>query len=122
MTLETPRKAVIYFRTAVSSPPSDLEYLEAKCFGYINNKNYELVGIFTDKGVSGNSMDREGLQNMLNYLEEHKDEQLTVIVHDLSRLARDVSVHMELRRALEDANAALECVCDTSPPEFQLSH
>jgi len=94
----------------VSSPPSDLEYLEAKCFGCIDKKNYEPAGTFIDTGVSGNSIDREGLQKMLKYLEKHRNERLVVIVHDLSRLARDVSIQLELHRALEDANATLKCV------------
>lgn len=117
------QKAVIYFRTATDGHSKDhLFRQEMNCFSYAKIKHYQVASVFIDEGFSGNTLDRPNMQKMLAYLEEHKSEGLVVIVYDLSRLARDVSVHMQLRSVLKEANAKLECVCDVSAPEFKRSH
>jgi site-specific DNA recombinase len=58
--------------------------------------------------VSGGLIDRPGMQAMLAYLNAYKDGNIVVIIDDISRFARDVVAHWELRSALEQAGGVLE--------------
>src|SRR5207248_360248 len=62
-----------------------------------------------DEGVSGGVIDREGMQQMLDFLDRagHKDEYV-VLIDDIKRLARDLMGHFTLRKSIQSRGAKLE--------------
>ncbi len=103
--------AVVYCR--VSSPKQvkeghGLGSQETRCREYAKFKNYDVIQVFQDEGVSGGMIDRPGMQAMLTFLRKQKKEPLAVIIDDISRLARGLEAHLELRTAIAQAGGKLE--------------
>ncbi|CFX23556.1 Resolvase domain [Candidatus Filomicrobium marinum] len=105
-------KAVIYCR--VSDPKqvtrgSGLGSQETRCREYAGYRRYEVVKVFADEGVSGGLIDRPGMQAMLRFLRKNKRHHShIVIIDDISRLARDLMAHIQLRAAIGEAGGKLE--------------
>ena len=104
-------QAVIYCR--VSSPAQvrrghGLESQETRCRDYAKRQGYDVVNVFHDEGISGGLIERQGMQAMLGFLEENRSESCVVIIDDISRLARDIKAHLDLRSAISDAGGKLE--------------
>ena len=105
------KKAVTYCR--VSSPRQvkeghGLSSQETRCREYAKHKGYEVVETFYDEGVSGSLIERPGMQAMLRFLRKQKDELIAVIIDDISRLARGLEAHLELRTSIGEAGGTLE--------------
>jgi len=103
-------KAVIYCRvssTAQTKRGDGLGSQETRCREYARGRNYEVVRIFTDD-LSGSATDRPGVKAMLAFLKQNRGEPCAVLVDDISRLARSVSAHIELRAAIALAGGLLE--------------
>ncbi len=105
-------RAVIYARvssTAQVTRGHGLGSQETRCRDYARHKNYEIAEVFRDEGVSGGLIDRPGMQAMLSYLrKESKGGAVVVLIDDISRLARDIKAHLDLRSAIGDAGGKLE--------------
>jgi site-specific DNA recombinase len=72
-------------------------------------KSYDVDRVFVDEAVSGGITTRPGMQAMLSYLREHTHGQnFVVVIDDISRLARDIKAHLDLREAISSAGARLE--------------
>ena len=56
---------------------------------YARTQGHELVKVFSDEGVSGSSIDRPGLTDVYDYLENHSDID-GVLINSLDRLARSM--------------------------------
>ena len=103
------KPAVIYGRissTAQARRGDGLASQEARCREFAKFRNFEVIEVFTDD-MTGTSCERPGLKRMLAFLKRQKSSQFTVIIDDISRLARGVSVHIELRDELRDFGATL---------------
>jgi site-specific DNA recombinase len=112
MTSDNTPQAVIYCR--VSDPKqvtrgSGLGSQETRCRDYARAKGYRVVEVFRDEGTSGSVIDRSGMLSMLAYLKKHR-RALThmVIIDDISRLARGLEAHIQLRTAISAAGGKLE--------------
>lgn len=82
---------------------------ETRCREFASMKKYEVERVFSDEAVSGGLIDRPGIQAMLTFLRAHrKARNYVVLIDDISRLARDIKAHLELRQAISDAGARLE--------------
>jgi site-specific DNA recombinase len=108
---EAMQKAVIYCR--VSSPEQvknghGLSSQETRCREFARHKKLEVVEVFAEEGISGSMIDRPAMTQMLDYLRQHEHEQIVVIIDDISRLARGVKAHLELRIAIRDAGGVLQ--------------
>ena len=105
-------RAVIYARvssTAQVTRGHGLGSQETRCRDYARHKNYEVAEVFRDEGISGGLIDRPGMQAMLSYLrKESKRGPVVVLIDDISRLARDIKAHLDLRSAILDAGGKLE--------------
>jgi site-specific DNA recombinase len=66
------------------------------------------VQVFNEEGVSGGLIDRPAIKRMLAFLRQHRSERIVVIIDDISRLARDLKAHIELRTAISDAGGVLQ--------------
>ena len=111
----TTQKAFIYCRTAREDGGRQLEMQESRCRELAHADEYEVVGVYRDV-ASGNTVDRPGLNEMLGEIEsaqQRGDGPRTVIIDDVSRLARRVDVYFELSAAMRQrggnlASASLE--------------
>ncbi|MGC1495435.1 MAG: recombinase family protein [Sulfitobacter sp.] len=103
-------KAVTYCRVSSTKQVNDGDGLSSqrhRCEDFAKRKSYAIVNAFEDQGVSGGVIERPGMQNMLRWLLQ-QDEPHAVIIDDISRFSRDVTVHWQLRALLEKAGGHLE--------------
>ena len=105
------KDAVIYCRIssrAQEKKGMGLQSQETYCRQYAGWKKYNICKVFKDSAISGKCGDREGMKDMLAFLHSHPNKQFVVIVDDISRLARDIRVHLDLRDAIDQCEAVLE--------------
>lgn len=106
-----PTKAVTYCRVSGSKQIKEGDGLasqETRCREYARHKGYEVVEVFRDD-FTGGSAKRPGMTAMLAYLRQHKAKSVhVVIIDDISRLARGLEAHLELRTSLVQAGGKLE--------------
>lgn len=105
-------QAVIYARVSSAAQVrrgQGLGSQETRCREFARKKGYDVDRVFVDKAVSGGITTRPGMQAMLAYLKEHSRAQsFVVVIDDISRLARDIKAHLDLREAIASAGARLE--------------
>ena len=85
---------------------------ETRCREFARAKGYEVVKVFRDEAVSGGLINRPGMQAMLAYARELKKKrpgiEVVILLDEISRLARSLEAHIELRSAIANAGARLE--------------
>jgi len=83
---------------------------EQRCINYIKAKNDIVEKVFRDEGVSGGLFERPAMNALLKYIDDHPHKRYVVVFDDLSRLARDINVHLRLKMELSKIRGArLEC-------------
>ncbi|WP_374654669.1 recombinase family protein [Phenylobacterium sp.] len=105
-----PRIAVAYARVSSVKQRTKGDGLESQLTRvreFARVKGYTVVETFKDD-VSGKLFDRPGMQAMLAYVRKHRVLRPVILLDDLSRLARDVKTHIELRAAIAKAGGTLE--------------
>jgi len=103
-------KAVIYCRVSSVKQRTEGDGLasqEVRCREYARMKNYEIAYVFKDD-ASGSLIDRPGMQAMLAFLRGNRRDPHVVIIDDISRLARGLEAHLQLRAAINKAGGILE--------------
>ena len=106
------KKAVIYCRVSSQKQVDEghgLESQEKSCRSYANSKGYVVDKVFHEGAVSGGDFDRPEMNKLLKYLTINNDE-FVVIFDDISRLARDVSVHKFLVHSIKSVGATIDCI------------
>lgn len=108
---EAMQKAVIYCR--VSDPNQvknghGLSSQDTRCREFAKHRNLEVIRSFHEEGVSGSLINRPAMMEMLDFLRQNPDQQTVVIIDDISRLARGLKAHLELRTAIQDAGGILQ--------------
>lgn len=104
------QKAVIYCRVSGSKQVRDgdgLRSQETRCREFASYKGYDVVEVFRDD-ISGSSTARPAMTAMLKLLKNSRTKGCVVIIDDISRFARDVRGHWELRDLLRAAGGKLE--------------
>ncbi|MDP2649662.1 MAG: recombinase family protein [bacterium] len=104
-------KCLIYCRVSSQRQVIEghgLDSQQQRCEAYAKNKNYDIVGVFPDEGVSGGLFERPAMQKLINFLDTHPTEQFIIIFDDLARFARDLKVHLQLKSELVSRGAQLE--------------
>ncbi|WP_395664485.1 recombinase family protein [Methylocella sp.] len=102
-------KAVIYCRVSSAKQTvrgDGLSSQETRCREFAKYKGYEVVDVFRDD-TSGSLTSRPGMQAMLSFLKGRRKEPHAVIIDDISRLARGLMAHFELRVKIGDAGGVL---------------
>jgi DNA invertase Pin-like site-specific DNA recombinase len=82
-----------------------LDAQEEKIKAYCTVKSWELEGIYRDEGISGKSLDRPGIQEVLRLIEKKEVEAL--IVYKIDRLTRSVKDLNFLIELFEKKNFSL---------------
>lgn len=103
------RQAIIYAR--VSDPKQKtqghgLTSQETRCREYAALRGYRVIETFNDDFTGGRA-DRPGMEAMLGFLRKNRSKRLVVIIDDISRLARGVTAHWELRESIARAGGEL---------------
>lgn len=130
-TAERPRIAVSYVRVSTkrqAEKGGTSEGFSIPAQKAANQQKAESMGAFVvkefvDRGESAKTADRPALQEMLEYIKEHKVDY--VIVHKLDRLARNRADDVEISRALQQVNTRLISTSesfDDSTPSGSLMH
>lgn len=87
---------------------------ESNCRGYAQQHDLEVIATFKDEGVSGGLLERKGIQELFTFVELYNASQDTPIevflCEDIDRLARDITIHYQLREELEKRNLDLQMV------------
>ena len=109
-------RAVVYCRVSSKAQVrrgDGLGSQETRCRHYADYKGYTVERVFTDD-LTGRRADRPGLMALLAYLMSDRKNPRVVIIDDLTRVARRVPVHFELREQIARAGGILES------PSFEL--
>lgn len=104
------KPAVIYARVSSKKQAKEgagLESQTSRCELYAQSLGYEVMETFTDD-MTGRKARRPGMDAMLTYLHQNKSTPHFVIIDDISRLARGLKAHMELRSLLSKAGGILK--------------
>ena len=105
-----PSKAVTYARVSSAKQVREghgLTSQETRCREFARHKGYEVIAAFQDD-ITGKSATRPGLNALLDYLKSQPARSHVVIIDDISRLARDVAAHIELRASIGAAGGILQ--------------
>lgn len=93
--MEHVKQVAVYARSAAENQESIDEQLQI-VREYAAEKGYEIVAEFVDNGASGNDLDREGLQSLIDRVRSEQIRVQALIVSDRSRLARGGEAVMRL--------------------------
>ncbi len=110
MTNPNQRKAVIYCRISSARQlkvGDGLRSQETRCREFARLKGYEVLEVFKDD-VSGSMIERPAMKAMLAYVRKRRTDKVVVLIDDVSRLARGIEAHIELRGAIASAGGILE--------------
>ncbi len=105
------QKAVIYCRVSSVAPlqkGDGLASQETRCRDYARHKGYSVCEVFKDEGASGGIIDRPAMQAMLMFLSQGSKQQYIVLIDDISRLARGLEAHIQLRTSISATGGKLE--------------
>lgn len=103
-------KAVIYCRVSGKKQVREgdgLRSQEARCREYAAFKGYEVIEVFRDD-MTGGSTDRPAMTAMIRFLKKRRSEGCAIIIDDISRFARDIRGHWDLRDMVREAGGKLE--------------
>jgi len=93
-------KAIGYIRVSTAGQVEEgisLEAQKAKINAWCIANDYELLEVFIDAGISGKSMNRDGLTSAMEVLEKG----MAIVVYSLSRLTRSTKDMLHLAESIE---------------------
>ncbi len=110
---KTTQQAIIYARVSSKKQLATghgNESQEQTCRAYAESKGYKVIQVFAEPGISGGTVDRPALFEMMELLKKRaKMQQRTVvIVDDLKRFSRDLEGYIFLKKKLHKYRATLE--------------
>ena len=113
------KQGVIYTRfsprpNAGDSRSADLQ--EKKCREYCNFHEIDIIGVFSDLGISGKNMERPGFQKALDMVCKQR---CILVVYTMARMARSTKNAIEIMEILNKNHADLAIVTqrvDTTTP------
>jgi site-specific DNA recombinase len=108
------KEALIYCRVSTVNQENDgsgLQSQEHRCREYARSKGYEVEKVFLDSSSGGGDfMDREGMRELLSYIDKNVQKNYVVIFDDLKRFARDTEFHFKLKATFLARDVKLECL------------
>ena len=115
------KRACVYTRVSTAEQAAvgySIDEQERMCKAAIESKGWTYVGTFSDPGVSGRTMEREGLQRMLEGIRAKEID--AVVIYKLDRLSRKQRDTMTLIEdvflKMDVALVSLNETLDTSTP------
>lgn len=104
------KAAVIYCRVSNTKQVKEgdgLNSQETRCREFAARKGYKITEVFKDD-ISGKHAERPAMVAMLSHLRKNRNGGTFVIIDDISRLARGLAAHLELRASIARAGGVLE--------------
>lgn len=104
--------AVIYCRVSSERQAHEghgLDGQERRCREYAKSYGYTVIQAFRDEGASGGTFVRPALQDMFSFMEKRKDIDM-VLFEDVSRIARDMGVHIQILSKITQLGAKYQTV------------
>ena len=103
---------IIYARVSSKQQVSNGNGIESqitKCKYYADYQNYNIIKIFSDD-ITGKNRNRNGIDEMFKFLKSEKKQgnHYVILIDDISRWARDIRTHFDLRDALSEMGHVLE--------------
>ena len=101
-------EATIYLRVSSQKQVTEghgLKSQETRCREFAERNGWVVVQVFSDT-ISGGAWERPGMTAMLKFLKRGKKR--VVIIDDISRLARDMFVHLKFRLDIRNAGGVLK--------------
>lgn len=83
------KRAAVYTRVSTTEQANEgysIEEQERRCKAQIESKGWTYVGTYSDPGVSGRTMEREGLKSLMADIDSGKVQ--AVVIYKLDRLSR----------------------------------
>ena len=71
-----------------------------RCRNYADQNGYRIIKEFKDEGISGATIDRPDIQALIQFVKDYPHP-ITVIIDEISRLARDAVIYYLLTRDIE---------------------
>ncbi len=103
------KPAIIYCRVSDGKGgkrTAALRSQESICREFARYANYRIDAVFTDD-ITGGAVKREGMDDMLAFLNKHRKIGYTVLIDAIDRFARDIRGHWDLRDLLREAGGKL---------------
>lgn len=101
--------AVVYCRTANKQDTAGIHDQEKLCRAYCKAHGYKVAAIFKDEAISGNSRERPALSDLMAYMQKSSKPHV-LVVKDMARIARDLSIGLEITEKLKNAGWKIEVV------------
>jgi DNA invertase Pin-like site-specific DNA recombinase len=105
---------VIYLRVSTKEQAREGHSIPAQkeaCLKYIQDKGWNFVDCYVDRGESARSAHRPEPQNMLSLIKKDKSVG-AVVVHKIDRLARNLEDHVAIKAILKSVGAQLVSVVE----------
>lgn len=105
---------VIYLRVSTKEQAEkDLSIPAQKdaCLKYIQDKGWNFVDCYIDRGESARSVDRPQLRDMLSRIKKDKTIN-AVVIHKIDRLARNLEDHVAIKAILKKSDVSLVSVIE----------
>lgn len=106
-------RALIYCRVSSerqANEGSGIDSQKQRCRNRAKEKGWPVAKVFPDEGISGGLFERPAIKELIRYIDDHPADQFVVIFDDLSRFARDVKVHIQLKAEFASRGVGLECL------------
>ncbi len=113
-------RGVIYYRVSTSEQAEhgfSLERQRELCLNHAKAKGIEVISEFHDDGESAKTANRKGLQDMLKYCADRKNNIGHVIFYKIDRLTRNVDDHVFVKTVLKKAGVKLTSVTESMDNE-----
>ncbi|MCU1309866.1 MAG: site-specific recombinase [Candidatus Angelobacter sp.] len=109
-----PKVGLIYLRVSTKEQMENLsmEIQEARCIEWCKARGITVQMVFHDDGKSARTTERPEFQKMLSLIKSRKGQIGYVVVHDLSRFARNLENQVEVLTELGNANVLLRSVAE----------
>lgn len=107
-----PQTALIYCRVSSDRQATEghgLDGQERRCREYAAAHDYAVAAVFRDEGASGGTIDRPALKAMFDRM--RRDGNVDVVLfEDVSRIARDMGVHIQILSEITRLGASYQTV------------
>jgi DNA invertase Pin-like site-specific DNA recombinase len=88
-------KLITYLRVSTDSQDSGLEMQRAMTADFAMRFDHDIIEVFEDRAISGGIASREGFDRLKDYITKNGSKEFMVLIYDISRIARDVSIGEE---------------------------
>lgn len=107
------KKAVIYCRVSSERQVKEgdgLRSQETRCRAYAASKDYQVIKVFQDKGVSGglNPDQRPAFNDLFAFLDTQKDK-FIILVDNVDRLTRSPESYVQIMAFTQARGALIDC-------------